>query len=370
MKKIDELLKQKESLKAEVRNLMNSNKIDEADEKMKEVRNLEKAISLQKELDQDEEREVEQELEKREERKESDNMNKKDDLQYRAIAKHLLGKDLTTEERASVNVGDSGAILPQDFVSKVQLIRKSLPSLKSLCHVIPVTKNDGKMPIATVGKKLANLQTDQELVKEMIKTSPISYEVSDFGKIVPVENQVLDDAGINFIKDVIGPDFAESSVITENDEILKVIAANSKEVEVVANEQYKTIKKVIKQIPSAIRSDVVIITNSSGAEYLDNLVDANKRPLMSSSLKDEMHSTFSGKSVIELDDEVLPGTEEKPHVFYVANLYALCKFFDRKQYEIAQSKEAGFVFNQTFVRVIERFDVVAADTRAVYKISF
>jgi HK97 family phage major capsid protein len=57
-------------------------------------------------------------------------------------------------------------------------------------------------------------------------------------------------------------------------------------------------------------------------------------------------------------------------VFYVVNLYALVKFFDRKTYEIATSKEAGFTYNQTFVRCIERFDAVKGDDRACFKIEF
>ncbi|HAT4296514.1 TPA: phage major capsid protein, partial [Clostridium perfringens] len=81
MKKIDELLRQKENLKGEVRTLMGENKIDEAESKMAEVRMLDKQIALEQELDEEEEREVEQELETRKNNeKGGDNMDK--NLEY------------------------------------------------------------------------------------------------------------------------------------------------------------------------------------------------------------------------------------------------------------------------------------------------
>lgn len=362
MKKIDELRQELAAKKEEVRSLLNDNKVGEAETKMVEVRDLEANIKLQVELDEQEEIEVE------EKRKDDVKVEKRtidQDMEFRAIGKYLLGKELTTEERTSVNVGNSGAILPQGFVNQVQVLTDGFPSLKKYVHVIPVTTNTGEMPISSgsTTKKLAKLATDTELVKEMITTTPVKYAVEDYGKIIPVENSVLEDAGVDFFNKILAPDFSECAVNTENEEILAIVEANA-----VAGESgtdHKAIIKTLnKKVKPALKAKTIILTNQSGYDYLDGIVDNQGRPLLSDSLAVEGGKTLKGREVVVLDDTELKPVTEGKLPFYIVNLYALVKFFDRKQYEVAVSKEAGFTYNQTFTRVVERFDVVKGDNRA------
>lgn len=366
MKKIDEMMQQVTAMKEEARNLLNENKVEDAETKMTEIRALEKKITLQKELDEQEEREAGDKMnnEKRNEERKIDK-----DMEFRAIGKYLLGKDMTTEERASVNVGNSGAILPQGFINQVQVLTSGYPSLKKYCHVIPVTTNTGKMPVSSgsTTKKLAKLATDTELVKEMLTTSPVEYAVEDYGKIIPVENSVLDDTTVDFFNGLIAPDFAECAVNSENEEIINIVKPNAA---AFSATDYKGITKCLNtKIKPSLLKNTVILTNQSGYDYLDGLTDSQGRPLLSDSLAVEGGKIFKGREVVVMDDTELPAATDKK-VFYVVNLYALVKFFDRKVYEIATSKEAGFTYNQTMVRVIERFDAVKGDARACFKIEF
>lgn len=366
MKKIDEIMQELTAKKEEARSLLNENKVEEAETKMTEIRSLEKKIELQKQLDESEERNLD------DKRKDKDNMENREatkDMEYRAIGKYLLGKELTVEERASVNVGNSGAILPQGFVNQLQVLTAGFPSLKKYCHIIPVATNTGKMPISSgsTTKKLAKLATDTEMVKEMITTSPVEYAVEDYGKIIPTENSVLEDAGVDFFNGLIAPDFAECATNSENESIIDIVEANAT---VFTSTDYKSIIKCLNtKIKPSLLKNTIILTNQSGYDYLDNLVDSQGRPLLSDSLAVEGGKTFKGREVVVMDDTELPAATDKK-IFYVVNLYALIKFFDRKQYEIAVSKEAGFTFNQTMVRVIERFDAVKGDNRAAFKIEF
>lgn len=365
MRKIDEMLQQLNEMKGEVRSLLNDNKVEEAEAKMQEVRNLEKKIELQKQLDEEEERNIEN-------RKEVKTMKQTVDtnLEYRAISKYLLGKELTAEERASVNVGNAGAILPAGFVNQVQVLTAGYPSLKKYAHVIPVSTNSGKMPISAgaVTRELADLAVDTELVKEMITLTPVNYAVKDYGKLFPVENSVLEDAGIDFYNGVIAPEFAECAVNTENEKILALIAANAT---AFTGTDWKAIAKCLntKIVPSLL-ANTIILTNQTGFDYLDNVEDNTGRPLLNASVADASVKMFKGRPVVVMDDTVLTPVTNGLKPFYVVNPYAMVKFFDRKNYEIAVSKEAGFTYNQTFVRVIERFDVQKADTRACYYIEF
>ncbi|MGE7828971.1 phage major capsid protein [Paenibacillus sp. NPDC093718] len=365
MKKVDEMIQELTAMKEQVRSLLNENKVDDADVKMAEVRSLEKKIELQKEIDADEAREVEEKMTKANTEVRNDNK----EVEYRAIAKHLAGKELTAEERASMNVGNSGAVMPQGFVATVETLTKGFPSLKQHTHVIGVSTNTGKMPISSgsATRKLAKLATDTEMVKEMVTTNPVEYAVEDFGKIYPVENSVLEDAGVDLFNGLIAPDVAECAVNSQNDEILEIVKANA--VAGATGSDYKAIIKTLntKVVPSLL-GRTVIVTNQDGYDYLDGLEDNNGRPLLTDNLAVEGGKLFKGRPVVVLDNADLPNsadaTPKKP--FYVVNLYALVKFFDRKQYEIATSKEAGFTYNQTFVRVVERFDVVKGDARACF----
>lgn len=353
-----------------MRSLNDANKVDEAETKLTEVRSLKKQIEIQEELDKEEEREIETKIETRKEEDKVEKRQNTKDMEFRAIAKYLLqnsdnAPQLTAEERASVNVGNSGAILPEDFVNQLQVEMDGFPSLKKYTHVIPVSKNTGKMPVSkgSTTRKLAKLATDTEMVKEMITTTPIEYAVEDYGKIYPVENSVLEDAGVDFFNGLLAPDVAECSVNSENEEIIKIVKDNA--VAGATGTDYKAIVKTLntKVVPS-LKGKTVILTNQDGYDYLDGLVDGNGRPLLTDSLAVEGGKVFKGREVVVLDSADLPEVTAGKKPFYIVNLYALVKFFDRKQYEIATSKEAGFTLNQTFVRVVERFDTAKGDNRA------
>lgn len=369
MKKIDELMQELEAKKQEMRSFLDTNDLEKAKTAKEEMRLLKEKIEIEKELDEEETREAENKMETR---KDSEKMNKRDnvkDIEYRAIGKFLLNKEMTPEERDSINVGNSGAILPEGFVNQVQVLTSGFPSLKKYAHVIPVTTNTGKMPISSGSetKKLAKLATDTEMVKEMITTTPVEFAVEDYGKIIPTENSVLEDTTVSFYNTIIAPSFAEDAVNTENEEILDLIEANA--TDFTATDYKGIIKCLNTKIKPSLLKSTIIVTNQTGYDHLDSLVDANDRPLVADSLKVEGGKTFKGREIVVLDDAEIVSPDGKA-TYYVVNLYALCKFFERKGFEIATSKEAGFTYNQTFVRIIERFDVVKGDDRACFKIEF
>lgn len=349
-KKLRELLEKRNQLKVEMRSFLDSNKIDEAEGKATELRSLEKEIELEQMLIEDEARKVPTEP--------TENRKKDSKIEERAIRKILLKEQLTDEERASVHTTNAGAILPQSFETKIEALRAGYKALKSYCRVIPVTTNTGRLPLSkgTDTKKLANLQKDMEMVKEMITIEPVTYATSDYGKIVPIDNSVLEDTTTDFLG-LVDEEFAENAINTENDEIIKIIKTL---VDKTDGTDYKDIQKAINKLSPAARSRAIIITNTNGVAYLDELTDKEGRPLLKQ-LTEGGELRFKSLETVEIDPELLPNdtmidgtTEALP--FYIVDLRKLVMFFDRKGYEIGTSKEAGFTTNQTLVRVIERFD--------------
>ncbi|WIV10539.1 phage major capsid protein [Proteiniborus sp. MB09-C3] len=354
-KELRELLQKVEEMKTEVRTLLEDNKVEEAETKMVEVRSMQKKIELQKEIDEQEEREIDNKMEKREDDNKMEKRTDKKELELRALRKVLLREELTEEERTAVTTVNGAAILPQGFVNEIETLRKGYVQLKNYVHVIPVSTNTGKAPLSKgmVTKKLADLVQDQELVKDMVTLLPVEYAVSDYGKIVPVQNQVLEDTTTNFM-DVLNEDFVECAVNTENEKIVNAVKTVCVEK---TGADYKALVKAINGLSPNAKKRAIIITNSTGFSYLDELEDKNGKPLLKSSYAEGSERLmFKGLEVIEVDPEILADEVGKA-IFYIVDARKVIKFFDRKGYELGVSKEALFTYNQTAVRMIERFDV-------------
>src|SRR5690554_656845 len=104
MDKINELRQELASMKEEVRSLLNQNKIEEAEQKMNEVRSLERKIKLQEELDDEEKRSLDSRIETK--------TVGNDTLDIRSVFVKVLKGKATPEERALVtDVDEDGGYL-------------------------------------------------------------------------------------------------------------------------------------------------------------------------------------------------------------------------------------------------------------------
>lgn len=361
---IEEMREKIESLRAEARSLNDENKLTEAEEKLNEMRELKKKIKIQEELEEEErERLKNKQNEKRKGAKIMENREEKKELEYRALVKVMLGKNLTEEERSVISDGNfnsnTGAIIPSEFINKVDLYRSGKKSLKSYCDVIPVTSDNGKMPAAYLDDMLADLEEDTDMVETMVNMSEIDFKVTDKGLLKKVGNNLLDDGAVNFIDGILAPNFAIASVNRENKDIMTVVGANSTVATVEAEEKVEdVIAKTISKADDNIAEGLVIVTNKEGYSYIDNLRDGSGRKSDDVTyVNGVLH--FKNREVIKIADAKLPAlTSLKTMVFYVVNLKTV-KFFDRKHLEIAKSTEAGFKANKTYLRVVERYDVKA-----------
>lgn len=361
---IEELRKKIEGLTTEIRSLKDENKLDEAEAKLTEMRSLKKELKIQEALDEEEREVLEKKAkEKRKEGKEMENREISKELEYRALVKAMLGKALTEEERAAITDGNfnsnTGAIIPSEFINKVDLYRSGKKSLKTYCDVIPVTSDNGKMPATYLDDELADLEEDTDMVESMVNMSEIDFKVTDKGLLKKVGNDTLKDGAVNFIDGVLAPNFATASINRENKDIMKVVNTNSKPVTVGADEKVEdVIAQTISKADDNIAEGLLIITNEEGYSHIDNLRDGSGRKSDDVSyVNGVLH--FKNKEVVKMAASKLPAlTESKTMVFYITNLKTV-KFFDRQVVEIAKSTEAGFKANKTYIRAIERYDVKA-----------
>lgn len=362
MLRIDELRAEISTKKEEIRGLLAENKIEEAEVKMSDVRNLEKNIQLQEELEADEKRDLENQKNKK---KEVNNMEKVNE--FRAIVKSIMGEEVSTEERAVIKTTDNAAVLPKQFINEIIEIQKGFGSLKGLTDVIPVTKDSGTIPVIDLDQnELADILEGQDIVDGTLVTTDIPFTVSKVGLIQTLTSELVDDAEVE-IEGLVKKNYSNIATAKENNKILKVIKDNA--TVVTGATSYEDVEKAIDGSLPTVKAGLITLTNVSGYVLLKNMKDKQGRPL---NLITEVNGVeyFHSKPIVYVEDTLLPVSEGKTSVYYIGNLKEAVKFCDRKGVTIARSTEAGFTTDTVKVRILERIGVVKGSIRSLKKIEF
>lgn len=354
MKKSTELYKAMDAVKAEMEALRNEGKIEEAHAKIAEIKNLQKEIAIQEEL----------------EKEEIENfgggqiMNQTHEKANELVAfnKAVLGKHLTEAENSLVESidTDGGYLVPREQKTQIEELKRALIPLKSYCNVIPVGTMAGSMPLEVeADDKLTDFEEMAEINQSSIKFGQVTWKLKNKGDIIPISNLLLQDEKANLVN-YVGRRFAKKAVRTENADIIAELAKAEK----VTGTDHTTIETVLNvTLDPAIAAGSIIITDQDGFDYLDKLVDGQGRKLLSDDLKDATIKRYKGKQVLVMPNGAIEKTGKL--VFFVGDLSEYLAFFDRQVYEMATSKEAGFTRNTTLMRVIERYDVKTIDAKAM-----
>ena len=286
------------------------------------------------------------------------------DDETQALKQHGVFDVVGTPGQVGVTPSKGGYLVPEEQLATLREYRRQYYELKSLCNVQTANSTSGKMP--TIGKETGKLvQFDEltEIHQEDLDFGQISYNIADYGDIIPVSNQLLQDADIDLMA-LIGQRFARKSVNTENEKILDILSKLS----ATTIKDWKGITKALNvTLDPAISAGAKILTNQDGIEYLDELTDSQGRPLLTQSLADPTKFVFRGREIIVVSNALLTAKSAIP--FYVGSFADMLAFFQRKGVEVAVSQEAGFTKYATYVRAVERFGVVKDDADAVVSLS-
>lgn len=360
--KIEELRQELETKKAEVRGLNEANKVDEAEKLMEEVRKLKKKIEMQEEIEADEIRDLEKQKETRKDDIKMEKVNEK-----RAFVKKVLGKEMTQEERAVVKTTDNNAVLPKQYIADLQTIREGFAPLKNYCHVIPVTKNEGSMPVfdATQNGKLKNIAEGDAIEDGTLVTTSITFKCSKVGIKVPLTSELVDDAEIE-IESAVKDTFAESSVMTENYNVINVLNSNATSVEAT---DYTAIEDVMAKAVPSIKAGLMTFANVEGYADIKNKKDKQGRNMSLITTGIDGKEYFNGKEIVLFDSAFVTPSEGKTCVIFVANPYEALKFFDRTN-GTTVAKWHDYDNDQEKLSVLERIDVKGGITRSINKIEY
>lgn len=205
--------------------------------------------------------------------------------------------------------------------------------------------------------------------KGQVTFGSVSWQVKDYGLIVPVSSDLMKDAEAD-IMGVLGEQFFRAQVITEDAMILAAIDANGAATAVT---NWKDILKAINATAPVGGTDKVVVTNTDGWNYLDTLVDDNGRPVLTQALVDDPKRIFRGYEVIQLPNEVLATDSTTGAIpFYVGSLRDAVYFIERQGLEISYNpySDSAYAKNAVDVRITCRLDCKTKFASAVKKLAY
>lgn len=262
---------------------------------------------------------------------------------------------------------DGGLIVPKDIQTMINEQKRDFSPLSTIFNVENVTSFTGTRvrDIApTTGftkvSELSNIGKDQKPT-----FANIDFTVDKYALIVPVSNDLLADTDQNLLS-YLSRWLAKKEVLTENTlliEILKTLDGSATAIaEADAIKKIKTMRNI--NLDPAFRATTRYITNQSGFNFLDTLVDGNGRPLLQESLAADTDYVFGGKPVHVLSDAQLPNNTTAP--IYVGDFKEFATLFRRQNMVIDSTNVGGNAWanDSTEVRAITRLTAKQVDDKA------
>lgn len=261
---------------------------------------------------------------------------------------------------------DGGYTVPEDIQTRINHYKEANAELRSLVSVEKVNTDKGARTYQTkaAAPGFAEVSEDGK-VQEVAgpKYERITYQVKDYAGYMPVTNDLLADSDANITGEIVDW-IGRNSVVTDNKQILSIIQAKT----ATDLSNLAGIKKAINvTLGQAYRANAAIITNDDGLNYLDTLEDLNKRPLLNPdpTADNEVRLRIGAKTIAV---KVLPNsileTEENKVPFILGDLKEGIRIFDRQSTSILASNVAAVEGYNAFE---QRGMLYRADIRADYK---
>lgn len=318
------------------------------------------------------------------------------ELARRAFNKLVLrkGKGVTDEERAayqnvtntSGNPGTPGQIeavdsrggylVPTEQMAQIADLRTEFTQLRDYITVRATNYTSGKWPtisdqnlVFTAFDELTDIEEDD------IAFGTATYTVTDKGLIIPVSNQLIQDASSDII-DICGRELALAAVRSENAAVLGHLStlAGVGGASATTISSHKALHTALfKDLSRKYYNSAKIYTNQSGFLFLANLDDGNDRPLLVPDVTAPDKYMYRGKEIVVIEDSLLENitvtgqdsstTDYAP--FFIGDLKSYVWMFERQGMELSISTEYLWRKYGTALRGVIRFGTVVYDSNAM-----
>jgi len=384
-KEIRELLQNIENTKAKVRALLAEDKVNEAEELMKEVRAMQKKFELLQSLEEDANEvigvvvptnKIDNDLNAEYKRVFLKGLRRqsinRDDLSIiNEYNKTILGAVMHEGGATGIPDGDVGLIVPQDIQTRINELTRALNDLSQYITIETVNTLSGSR-VLEADNTMTPLQVVEEYgpIQEMDnpKFVNIEYRLVKRAGYLPLTNELLRDSDQNIIE-YLARWIAKKYVVTKNTLITSLFSTLTPTP--LAN--CDDIKKILNvELDPAISLNAVLITNQDGYHWLDTQKDENGRYLLQDDITQPGRKLFKGRPVAVVSNRYLPtiaGQAGQPDLapMFIGNGKEFAVLFSRGLYELSSTREGGDAWRRdtTELRVITRDDLRQWDADAL-----
>lgn len=355
-KELREMLEKISNKKAEAKQLLNENKIEEAKAARDEAQQLQNKFDIAKDLYDQEKDQIEN--------LHPEKPGAADELKNFLNAVRSKFKNAMS---SGINE-DGGYTVPQDIQTEINELREKKDALQNLITVEPVKTKSGSRVFKARSQQTGFVEVAEDGTipeKTTPKFTPLAYNIKKYAGFFKVTNDLLKDTD-QAIRGTLVKWIGDESRVTRNKLILAELAKKAKTA--VAN--FDDLKDIVnEQLDPAFETTTVVVTNQTGYNWLDKQKDADGNYLLQ---KDPTQPTrkllfglypiqkFSNK---DLPNDTTVGTKAP---IIIGDLKEAVVLFDRQVTEISASTEAAdaYLTDITLFRAIEREEVKTRDAEA------
>ena len=270
-----------------------------------------------------------------------------------------------------------GYTVPEDISTKIEKLRDSEFSLRSLVRVTPVKTNSGARTFQKKATQTGFTTVGEGTAigaKDTPKFERVPYSIKKYAGYMPATDELLSDSDANIVN-VITEWIAGEARATDNSNIIAALAT----IDATDLKDLDGIKKALNvTLGGAYKSTSSIITNDDGIQYLDTLRDGDGRYLLSHDPTNPKNMRLSvGVNIIPIENipNAILTTSDNKVPFIIGDLKEAIWLFDRQSISIKSSDTAiagsgasqvnAFDQDMTLFRGILRQDVQVRDKNAV-----
>ncbi|WP_334427223.1 MULTISPECIES: phage major capsid protein [unclassified Levilactobacillus] len=291
------------------------------------------------------------------------------------IRKLLKGqvKRLNLVTTSSTTGSNAGLTIPEDVQTRINTLIREFDVLQPLVNVEKVSTESGSRVIELFSKMDALVELDDEDAAIPDSDEPslktVSYKIKRYGGINKATNSLIKDSDENIITWLVKW-IAKKVVVTRNQKILAVFDTTSKKPTIAKWDDI--IDLADGTLDPAISNLSVFVTNVSGWTTLKKVKNAMGDYMIQRDPQGNVPKVIDDKQVVVVSDNWLPDTAKGVHPLYYGYLNAAVTLFDLENMSLATTTEGGDAFakDQTWIRVIDRFDTEAVDDGAMAAGSF
>ncbi len=280
--------------------------------------------------------------------------------------------DAMTESGGSPAGTDGGFLVPEDIDNTIRELRRELNPLAALFSEETVTAPTGWRVIDTAPTAAMPSINEMGTVSnnaDQPAFAKVTYTLGKYGLRIPISNELLNDEVANLMA-YLGRWFAKKLILTENSLLITALKTLTASSLITGSETAESAIKAIlnKSLDPAISASAVIITNQTGFDALDQLVDDTGRGLLQPDPTNATLYRLFGRRIVAVSDAQLPNTSSKPE-FFIGDTREFATLFRKDGFEVASTDVGGdaWATDSTEVRGIARLAVSKFDTAAVVR---